>query len=56
MELRGTSYTVKEVVDATRNFSSKTEIGRGQYGIVYKVKHIVFHLGLGTLASESIRF
>ncbi|KAL5769278.1 hypothetical protein ACOSQ2_016061 [Xanthoceras sorbifolium] len=38
VELRGKSYTVKQVVDATRNFSSKMEIGRGQFGIVYKAE------------------
>ncbi|KAK3218852.1 hypothetical protein Dsin_012822 [Dipteronia sinensis] len=38
VELRGKSYTVKQVVDATQNFSSKMEIGRGQFGIVYKAE------------------
>ncbi|KAH7572627.1 hypothetical protein JRO89_XS04G0283100 [Xanthoceras sorbifolium] len=38
VELRGKSYSVKQVVDATRNFSSKMEIGRGQFGIVYKAE------------------
>lgn len=37
--LRGQSYTLKQVKDATRNFSRKNEIGKGRYGIVYKVKH-----------------
>ncbi|KAK4837216.1 hypothetical protein QYF36_003706 [Acer negundo] len=36
VELRGKSYTVKQVVDATQNFSSEMEIGRGQFGRVYK--------------------
>ncbi|TXG69726.1 hypothetical protein EZV62_004661 [Acer yangbiense] len=36
VQLRGKSYTVKQVVDATHNFSSEMEIGRGQFGRVYK--------------------
>ncbi|KAK1558579.1 hypothetical protein Q3G72_004133 [Acer saccharum] len=36
VQLRDKSYTVKQVVDATHNFSSDMEIGRGQFGRVYK--------------------
>ncbi|KAK0595076.1 hypothetical protein LWI29_003245 [Acer saccharum] len=38
VQLRGKSYTVKQVVDATHNFSSEMEIGRGQFGRVYKAE------------------
>ncbi|KAJ4704047.1 LRR receptor-like kinase [Melia azedarach] len=36
VELRGKSYSLKQIIDATRNFSTKTEIGVGRFGTVYK--------------------
>ncbi|KAL5769274.1 hypothetical protein ACOSQ2_016057 [Xanthoceras sorbifolium] len=45
LELRGKTYTVKQVIDATRKFSHKMEIGRGRFGILYKtvaVKRLFF--------------
>ncbi|KAL5771683.1 hypothetical protein ACOSP7_015837 [Xanthoceras sorbifolium] len=38
LELRGKTYTVKQVIDATRKFSHKMEIGRGRFGILYKAE------------------
>ncbi|XP_011013717.1 PREDICTED: probable LRR receptor-like serine/threonine-protein kinase At1g53430 [Populus euphratica] len=31
----GKSFTLKQIIDATRKFSPKMEIGRGRFGIVY---------------------
>ncbi|KAL5771680.1 hypothetical protein ACOSP7_015834 [Xanthoceras sorbifolium] len=36
LQLRGKTYTVKQVIDATRKFSHKMEIGRGRFGKLYK--------------------
>ncbi|KAH7572633.1 hypothetical protein JRO89_XS04G0283800 [Xanthoceras sorbifolium] len=68
LELRGKTYTVKQVIDATRKFSHKMEIGRGRFGILYKVKLVrlnfkfffflknlekhSFSLGWGDLSSD----
>ncbi|KAJ6779092.1 LEUCINE-RICH REPEAT-CONTAINING PROTEIN [Salix koriyanagi] len=30
------SFTLQQIIDGTKNFSSKMEIGRGRYGVVYK--------------------
>ncbi|KAJ0081405.1 hypothetical protein Patl1_09763 [Pistacia atlantica] len=37
VELRGKSYTIKQVKDATRNFSPKNRIGKGRFGLIYEV-------------------
>ncbi|KAJ0081691.1 hypothetical protein Patl1_09750 [Pistacia atlantica] len=37
VELRGKSYTIKQVKDATRNFSPTNKIGNGRFGMIYKV-------------------
>ncbi|KAF2320638.1 hypothetical protein GH714_029350 [Hevea brasiliensis] len=37
IEVQGKSVTLQQIIDATRNFSSKKEIGKGRYGIVYKL-------------------
>nr|XP_034915523.1 probable LRR receptor-like serine/threonine-protein kinase At1g53430 [Populus alba] len=34
----GIYFTLKQIIDATRNFSPKMEIGRGRFGIVYKAE------------------
>ncbi|XP_034891083.1 probable LRR receptor-like serine/threonine-protein kinase At1g53430 [Populus alba] len=34
----GKSFTLKQIIDATRKFSPKMEIGRGRFGIVYKAE------------------
>ncbi|XP_011040214.1 PREDICTED: probable LRR receptor-like serine/threonine-protein kinase At1g53440 isoform X2 [Populus euphratica] len=34
----GESFTPKEIIDATRKFSPKMEIGRGRFGIVYEAE------------------
>ncbi|KAL5769283.1 hypothetical protein ACOSQ2_016066 [Xanthoceras sorbifolium] len=36
LQLRGKTYTVKQVIDSTRKFNHKMEIGRGRFGILYK--------------------
>ncbi|RQP01151.1 hypothetical protein POPTR_016G012150v4 [Populus trichocarpa] len=36
IEVQGKSFTLKQIIDATRNFNLKMEIGRGRFGIVYK--------------------
>ncbi|KAJ4702457.1 LRR receptor-like kinase [Melia azedarach] len=36
--LQGVPYTIKQVKDATRNFSSKNEVGKGRFGTVYKAE------------------
>ncbi|XP_057990887.1 probable LRR receptor-like serine/threonine-protein kinase At1g53440 [Hevea brasiliensis] len=38
IEVQGKSVTLQQIIDATRNFSSKKEIGKGRYGIVYKAE------------------
>ncbi|KAJ0018502.1 hypothetical protein Pint_09518 [Pistacia integerrima] len=43
VELRGQSYTIKQVKDATRNFSPKNKIGKGRFGMIYKA--CVLHSG-----------
>ncbi|KAJ6304511.1 hypothetical protein OIU77_018219 [Salix suchowensis] len=30
------SFTLQQIIDGTKNFSSKMEIGRGRFGVVYK--------------------
>ncbi|XP_031259411.1 probable LRR receptor-like serine/threonine-protein kinase At1g53430 [Pistacia vera] len=38
VELRGKSYTIKQVKDATRNFSPTNKIGNGRFGMIYKAQ------------------
>ncbi|XP_057990336.1 probable LRR receptor-like serine/threonine-protein kinase At1g53440 [Hevea brasiliensis] len=38
IHIEGKSFTLQEIIDATRNFNSKMEIGKGRYGIVYKAE------------------
>ncbi|KAI5559914.1 hypothetical protein BDE02_16G010100 [Populus trichocarpa] len=38
IEVQGKSFTLKQIIDATRKFSPKMEIGRGRFGIVYKAE------------------
>ncbi|WCJ32477.1 Leucine-rich repeat transmembrane protein kinase [Euphorbia peplus] len=38
IDVKGRHFTLKQIIDATRNFSPKAEIGRGRFGIVYKVE------------------
>ncbi|CAK7344948.1 unnamed protein product [Dovyalis caffra] len=38
IEVQGRSFTLKKIIDATRNFSPKKEIGKGRFGIVYKAE------------------
>ncbi|KAJ0082326.1 hypothetical protein Patl1_09775 [Pistacia atlantica] len=38
VKLRDKWYTLKQVIDATRNFSPRNEIGQGRFGIVYKAE------------------
>jgi serine/threonine protein kinase len=40
IEVQKRSFTIQQIIDGTKNFSSKTEIGRGRFGVVYKVKFI----------------
>ncbi|KAJ0016861.1 hypothetical protein Pint_09507 [Pistacia integerrima] len=37
VELQGQSYTIKQVKDATGNFSPTNKIGNGRFGMIYKV-------------------
>ncbi|KAJ6864585.1 LRR receptor-like serine/threonine-protein kinase [Populus alba x Populus x berolinensis] len=32
------SFTIQQIIDGTKNFSSKMEIGRGRFGVVYKAE------------------
>jgi hypothetical protein len=38
LKIGGKPFTLKQIVDATGNFSPENELGRGRSGIVYKVK------------------
>ncbi|KAF2320641.1 hypothetical protein GH714_029433 [Hevea brasiliensis] len=38
IDIQDKSFTLKQIIDGTRNFSPKMEIGRGRYGIVYKAE------------------
>ncbi|XP_011040216.1 PREDICTED: probable LRR receptor-like serine/threonine-protein kinase At1g53440 [Populus euphratica] len=38
IEVQGISFTLKQIIDATRKFSPKMEIGRGRFGILYKAE------------------
>ncbi|KAF2320639.1 hypothetical protein GH714_029373 [Hevea brasiliensis] len=38
IHIEGKSFTLQQIIDATRNFNSKMEIGKGRYGIVYKAE------------------
>ncbi|KAL9373363.1 hypothetical protein Peur_032983 [Populus x canadensis] len=38
IEVQGKSFSLKQILDATRKFSPKMEIGRGRFGIVYKAE------------------
>ncbi|KAJ0018201.1 hypothetical protein Pint_09548 [Pistacia integerrima] len=38
VKLRDKWYTLKQVKDATRNFSPRNQIGQGRFGIVYKAE------------------
>ncbi|KAG6744526.1 hypothetical protein POTOM_051162 [Populus tomentosa] len=38
IEVQGKSFTLKQIIDGTRKFSPKMEIGRGRFGIVYKAE------------------
>ncbi|XP_011040220.1 PREDICTED: probable LRR receptor-like serine/threonine-protein kinase At1g53430 isoform X3 [Populus euphratica] len=38
IEVQGKPFTLKQIIDATRKFSPKMEIGRGRFGIVYKAE------------------
>ncbi|KAJ0017034.1 hypothetical protein Pint_09674 [Pistacia integerrima] len=38
VKLRDKWYTLKQVKDATRNFSRRNEIGQGRFGILYKAE------------------
>ncbi|XP_061955179.1 probable LRR receptor-like serine/threonine-protein kinase At1g53440 isoform X2 [Populus nigra] len=38
IEVQGKSFTLKQIINATRKFSPKMEIGRGRFGIVYKAE------------------
>ncbi|KAJ0081404.1 hypothetical protein Patl1_09762 [Pistacia atlantica] len=40
VKLRGKSYSLKQVKDATRNFSPNNKIGKGRFGIIYKVAQL----------------
>ena len=37
IEVQKRSFTLQQIIDGTKNFSSKMEIGRGRLGVVYKV-------------------
>jgi hypothetical protein len=34
------TFTLKQIIDATKKFSPKMELGSGRSGIVYRVKQI----------------
>ncbi|KAK0596351.1 hypothetical protein LWI29_014847 [Acer saccharum] len=53
LELRGKTYTAKQVIDATRNFSHKLEIGKGRFGIVYKAELPDQTVAVKRLSSQS---
>ncbi|KAK1559089.1 hypothetical protein Q3G72_010615 [Acer saccharum] len=53
LELRGKTYTAKQVIDATRNFSHKLEIGNGRFGIVYKAELPDQTVAVKRLSSQS---
>ncbi|KAJ6756746.1 LEUCINE-RICH REPEAT-CONTAINING PROTEIN-RELATED [Salix purpurea] len=36
IEVQERSFTLQQIIHGTRNFSSKMEIGRGRFGVVYK--------------------
>ncbi|KAJ6749440.1 hypothetical protein OIU85_000115 [Salix viminalis] len=36
IEVQNRSFTIQQIIDGTKNFSSKMEIGRGRFGVVYK--------------------
>ncbi|KAF9664406.1 hypothetical protein SADUNF_Sadunf16G0015700 [Salix dunnii] len=36
IEVQNRSFTLHQIIDGTKNFSSKMEIGRGRFGVVYK--------------------
>ncbi|KAJ6756749.1 LRR RECEPTOR-LIKE SERINE/THREONINE-PROTEIN KINASE-RELATED [Salix purpurea] len=36
IEVQKRSFTLQQIIDGTKNFSSKMEIGRGRFGVVYK--------------------
>ncbi|KAF9664408.1 hypothetical protein SADUNF_Sadunf16G0015900 [Salix dunnii] len=36
IEVQKRSFTLQQIIDGTKNFSSKMEIGRGRLGVVYK--------------------
>uniref|UniRef100_A0A6N2K777 non-specific serine/threonine protein kinase n=1 Tax=Salix viminalis TaxID=40686 RepID=A0A6N2K777_SALVM len=36
IEVQNRSFTLQQIIDGTKNFSSKMEIGRGRFGVVYK--------------------
>ncbi|KAG8654073.1 hypothetical protein MANES_05G097701v8 [Manihot esculenta] len=38
IEVEDGTFTLKEIIDATRNFSPDMEIGEGRFGIVYKAE------------------
>nr|AMM43079.1 LRR-RLK [Vernicia montana] len=38
IKVRKKSFTLQQIIDGTRDFSSKMEIGRGRFGIVYKAE------------------
>ncbi|KAJ0081686.1 hypothetical protein Patl1_09759 [Pistacia atlantica] len=40
VKLRGKSYSLKQVKDAIRNFSPTNKIGKGRFGIIYKVAQL----------------
>ncbi|KAJ0017242.1 hypothetical protein Pint_09557 [Pistacia integerrima] len=40
VKLRGKSYSLKQGKDATRNFSPSNKIGKGRFGIIYKVAQL----------------
>ncbi|XP_061954763.1 probable LRR receptor-like serine/threonine-protein kinase At1g53430 isoform X3 [Populus nigra] len=38
IEVQKRSFTLQQIIDGTKNFSSKMEIGRGRFGVVYKAE------------------
>ncbi|XP_034916248.1 probable LRR receptor-like serine/threonine-protein kinase At1g53440 isoform X4 [Populus alba] len=38
IEVQQRSFTLQQIIDGTKNFSSKMEIGRGRFGVVYKAE------------------
>lgn len=38
IEVQKRSFTIQQIIDGTKNFSSKMEIGRGRFGVVYKAE------------------